>query len=247
MANETIHPGKKGGIVTYQVGETLIAREYNPHPANPRTEKQVAHRAKIKLLSQIAALFRPIIAIFPSSGKSSRSIFAKINYPKITAASTTAEIDYNSVSLTDSSRPITQVAKDIAFLSTGVRMLVGLPEEPTQDIKRMFYYIYTKTDNGKLQLLDYYLSEIRWTSRNPLYFCWANAPFEIDEEGRATRDYLIYAIGMGDNSEEATEYWSQLDVPNLEFLGLLIAEDIITHSDFFFTETSSLSWFRGTL
>lgn len=247
MKQETIKAGKKAGVVTYYVGDTLLAREYNPHPANPRTEKQVAHRAKIKMLSQIAALFSSIIAIFPSSGKSSRSIFSKINYPKINAPSTTAEIDYTSVYLTDSNRPITQVAKDIAFLTTGVRKLVGLPEEPTEDIKRVFYYIYTKTDNGKLQLLDYYLSEIRWSSRNPLFFCWANAPLDIDEEGRAARDYVIYAIGMGDNSEDATDYWQSLDVPNLEFLGQLIAEHLISANDFYFTETSSLSWFRGTL
>ena len=247
MANDTIKAGKKAGIVTYRVGDTLLAREYNPHPKNPKTERQVQQRAKIKLLSQIAAVFRPIIAIFPSSGKSSRAIFARLNYPKITASGTTAEIDFTSVSLTDSSRPITQVAKDIAFLPSGVRMLVGLPQEPTEDIKRVFYYLFGKQHNGKLVFLDYYLSEIRWSSRNPLFFCWANAPFEIDEQGKATRDYVIYAIGMGDNSEEATEYWQNLDVPNLEFLGQIIAEELITHSDFFFTETSSLSWFRGTL
>ncbi len=247
MEQETIKAGKKAGLVTYYVGDTMLAREYNPHPHNPRTEKQVQQRAKIKLLSQIATLFQPIIAIFPSSGKSSRSIFAKINYPKIAAKSTTAEIDYQLVSLSDSLRPITQVAKDIAYLSIGVRKLIGLPEEPTEDIKRVFYYIYTKTDNGKLQLVDYYLSEIRWTSSNPLFFCWANAPLDIDEEGRAARDYVIYAIGMGDNSEEATDYWQNLDVPNLEFLGQLIAEHLISANDFYFTETSSLSWFRGTL
>ena len=247
MATETIKSGKKGGIVTYKVGDTMLAREYNPHPANPKTERQVQQRAKIKLLAQIAAVFRPIIAIFPSSGKSSRAIFARLNYPKITASGTTAKIDFTSVSLTDSSRPITQVAKDIAFLPSGVRMLVGLPQEPTEDIKRVFYYLFGKQDNGKLIFLDYYLSEIRWSSRNPLFFCWANAPFEIDEHGRASRDYLIFAIGMGDNSEEATEYWSQLDVPNLEFLGQIIAEHLISANDFYFTETSSLSWFRGTL
>lgn len=247
MEQETIKAGKKAGLVAYYVGDTMLAREYNPHPANPRTEKQVQQRAKIKLLSQIAAIFRPIIAIFPTSGSSSRAIFSRLNYPKITAPSTTAEIDYTSVALTDSNRPITQVAKDIAFLTTGVRKLVGLPEEPTEDIKRVFYYIYTKTDNGKLQLLDYYLSEIRWSSRNPLFFCWANAPFEIDELGRATKDYVIYAIGMGDNSEEATDYWNSLEVNNLEFLGQIIAEHLISANDFYFTETSSLSWFRGTL
>lgn len=247
MAQDTIKAGKKAGIVTYQVGETMLAREYNKHPANPRTERQVTHRAKIKLLSQVAAVFRPIIAIFPSSGKSSRAIFARLNYPKITASGTTADIDYTSVSLTDSERPITQVAKDIAFLPSGVRKLVGLPQEPTEDIKRVFYYLFGKQDNGKLVFLDYYLSEIRWSSRNPLFFCWANAPFEIDEQGRATRDYVIFAIGMGDNSEQATEYWLNLDVPNLEFLGQIIAKNLISSNDFYFTDTSSLSWYRGNL
>lgn len=247
MAQDTIKAGKKAGIVTYQVGDTLLAREYNPHPANPKTEKQVQQRAKIKLLSQIAAVFRVIIAIFPTSGKSSRSIFARLNFPKITAVGTTAEIDFASVSLTDSTRPITQVAKDIAFLPSGVRMLVGLPEEPTQDIKRVFYYLFGKQDNGKLVFLDYYLSEIRWSSRNPLFFCWANAPFEIDNQGRATRDYLIYAIGMGDYSQAATDYWQNLDVPNLEFIGQIIAQNLISSNDFYFTDTSSLSWYRGNL
>ena len=247
MEQDTIKAGKKAGIVTYRVGDTLLAREYNPHPANPKTERQVQQRAKIKLLSQIAAVFRPIIAIFPSSGKSSRAIFARLNYPKITASGTTAMIDFTSVSLTDSSRPITQVAKDIAFLPSGVRMLVGLPQEPTEDIKRVFYYLFGKQDNGKLVFLDYYLSEIRWSSRNPLFFCWANAPFEIDEQGKSTRDYVIYAIGMGDNSEEATDYWQNLDVPNLEFLGQIIAENLISSTDFYFTDTSSLSWYRGNL
>ena len=247
MANETIKAGKKAGIVTYRVGETMLAREYNPKPKNPKTKLQVIQRSKIKLLSQIAAVFRPIIAIFPSSGKSARAIFAKINFQKIDVSGTTAEIDYTSVSLTDSTRPITQVAKDIAFLPSGVRMLVGLPQEPTEDIKRVFYYLFGKQDNGKLVFLDYYLSEIRWSSRNPLFFCWANAPFEIDEQGRATRDYVIYAIGMGDNSEEATDYWQNLDVPNLEFLGQIIAENIISSTDFYFTDTSSLSWYRGNL
>ena len=247
MATETIHHGKKGGIVTYKVGDTMLAREYNPHPKNPKTERQVQQRAKIKLLSQIAAVLRPIIAIFPSSEKSSRAIFARLNYPKITASGTTAEIDFTSVSLTDSSRPITQVAKDIAFLPSGVRMLVGLPQEPTEDIKRVFYYLFGKQDNGKLVFLDYYFSEIRWSSRNPLFFCWANAPFEIDNQGRATRDYLIYAIGMGDYSQAATDYWNNLDVPNIGLLGQLIAEKLISSTDFYFTDTSSLSWYRGNL
>ena len=246
MANEIIKYGKVGGLITYKVGDNVCFRALQAHVNNPRTEKQTAHRAKIKLLSQLGAVFRPIIAIFPTSGKSSRSIFARLNYHQITARSTTAEINYTSVTLTDSNRPITQVTKDVAFLPSGVRKLIGLPDEPTQDIKRVFYYLFSKTDNGKLCFVDFYLSEIRWSSRNPLYFCWALAPFEIDEQGKATKDYVVYAIGMGDNSQEATDYWETLDVPNIELLGQIIAEGIISDNDYYFTATTSFSWFRGT-
>lgn len=245
MADEIIKYGKVGGVITYKVGDNVYCRALQAHVHNPRTEKQVAHRAKIKLLSQLGAVFRPIIAIFPTSGKSSRSIFARLNYPNITVRSTTAEIDYTSVTLTDSNRPITQVAKDIVFLQDRWRKLIGLPEEPTQDIKRVFYYLFSKTDNGKLVFVDYYMSEIRWSSRNPLYFCWALAPIDIDEQGKATRDYVVYALGMGDNSQQATDYWENLDVPNLELLGQIIAEGLITDADYYFTETTSFAWHRG--
>lgn len=245
MAEDNIKLGKRGGIIFYKVGENVLSRAYTPKVANPNTLKQVRQRAKIKLLSQIGALFRPIIAIFPGSGKSSRAIFAHLNYPKITALSTTAEIDYSSVSMTDSTRPITQVVKNVEFVPSGMRKLIGLPEEPTEDIQRVFYYLLTKTDNGKLVFVDYYLSETRKSARLPIYFCWALAPFEIDEQGKSTRDYVVYAIGMGDNSEDATDYWESLDVPNIELLGQLIAEGRITETDFYFTETSSFAWSKG--
>lgn len=245
MEEDNIKLGKRGGIIYYKVGNTILSREYTPKVANPNTLKQVRQRAKIKLLSQIGALFRPIIAIFPSSGKSSRSIFSKINYPKIDAPSTTAEIDYSSVSLTDSNRPITQVTKVIEFGPSGVRKLIGLPDEPTEDIQRVFYYLFSKQDNGKLVFVDYYLSETRKSARLPLYFCWALATFDIDEQGKSTKDYVVYAIGMGDNSEDATDYWDSLDVPYIGYLGQLIAEGLITDADFYFTETTSLAWLKG--
>lgn len=245
MAEDNIKLGKRGGIIYYKVGDTILSREYTPKVANPNTLKQVQQRAKIKLLSQIGALLRPFIAIFPSSGKSSRSIFAQLNYPKITAPSTTAEIDYSSVSLTDSNQPITQVAKDVEFVPSGVRKLIGLPEEPSQDIQRVFYYLFTKTDNGKLVFVDYYLSETRKSARLPYYFCWSLAPFDIDEQGKSTKDYVVFSIGMGDNSEQATDYWDSIDVPEIGYLGQLIAEGIITDADFYFTETTSLAWLKG--
>lgn len=246
MADKTIKYGKVGGLITYKVGDNVYFRALQAHVHNPQTERQVAHRAKIKLLSQISAIFRFFIAIFPTSGSSSRAIFARLNYPNITALSTTAEIDYTSVSLTDSNRPLPQVQRDIVPINTGYRPYIHFLDEPTQDIQRVFYYLFTKTDNGKLSLVDYYLSERRTTPTATGFFNWANAPIEVDTDGKSLHDYVVFAFGMGDNSEQATQHFQDLDVNYLEKVAWLIKENLITSADYYFTETRSLSWFRGT-
>lgn len=245
MAQQEYKTGKKAGVITYKVGDTYLVREYTPKVHNPRTEKQVQQRAKIKLLSQIAALMRFCIAIFPSSGKSSRSIFSRLNYTLINAFSTTAEIDFSSVYLTDSTNPLPQVEKDVVFIDSRFRKYIHFLNEPTADIKRVFYFLFTKTDNGKLSLVDYYLSERRTTPTARGFFNWAGATFEIDENGKSLYDYVVYAVGMCDNSEEATEYFLNLDVDYIEQVGRLISEKLITSADYYFTETKSLLWHRG--
>lgn len=245
MALQQIKTGKKAGVITYKVGDTYLVREYTPKVHNPRTEKQVQQRAKIKLLAQITAILRFFIAIFPSSGKSSRSIFSRLNYPLINAPSTTAEIDFSSVYLSDSTNPLPQVEKDVVFVDTRFRKYIHFLNEPTADIKRVFYFLLTKTDNGKLSLVDYYLSERRTTPTARGFFNWAGATFEIDENGKSLYDYVVYAVGMCDNSEEATEYFLNLDVDYIEQVGRLISEKLISSTDYYFTETKSLLWHRG--
>lgn len=245
MADEIIKYGKVGGLITYKVGDNVYFRALQAHVHNPRTQKQVAHRAKIKLLSQLGAIFRQFIAIFPTSESSSRAIFARLNYPNITAHSTTATIDYKSVLLTDSNRSITQVVKDVVPVGIGYRPYLHFIDEPTADIKRVFYYLFTKFDNGSLSLVDYYLSERRTTPTATGFFNWASAPIEVDEDGKSLHDYIVFTFGMGDNSEEATEHFQELDVDYLEKVAWLIKENLITSTDYYFTETSSLAWFRG--
>lgn len=245
MTLQPIKTGKKGGIITYYVGETMLAREYNPHPADPKTQKQVAHRAKIKLLSQIAALFRFFIAIFPSSGKSSRAIFARLNYTQINALNTTATIDFTQIVISASSFPLTPIERSVSMVADRWRKRIYLNEYPEEEIKRVFYFLFRKTDDGKLSLSDYYLSERRTTPANPGFFNWAGAGFEIDDNGKSLYDYVVYAVGMCDNSEEATEYFINLDVEYIEQVGRLISEKLITSADYYFTETRSLLWHRG--
>lgn len=245
MDLQQIKTGKKAGVITYKVGDTYLVREYTPKVHNPRTEKQVQQRAKIKLLAQLTAILRFFIAIFPSSGKSSRAIFQRLNFPFITAQNTIASLNYSQVLLSDSLQPLPQVEKDVVFVDTRFRRYIHFHDEPTADIKRVFYFLFTKTDNGKLSLVDYYLSERRTTPTATGFFNWAGAPIEVDTDGKSLHDYVVYAVGMCDNSEEATEYFLNLDVDYIEQVGRLISEKLISSADYYFTETKSLSWYRG--
>lgn len=245
MALQEIKAGKKAGVITYRVGDTYLVREYNPRPANPRTEKQVQQRAKIKLLSQIAAIFRFIIAIFPTNGRSARAQFSSLNWKKISAQDETAQIDYTQIVISNSSFPIPPIDRSVSLVADRWRKRIFVNEDPAEEVKRVFYFLFKKETDGKFTLADYYLSERRTTPANPGFFNWAGTGFEIDDNGKSLYDYVVYAVGMCDNSEEATEYFRNLDVEYIEQIGRLISEKLLSSADYYFTETKSLSWFRG--
>jgi hypothetical protein len=138
-----------------------------------------------------------------------------------------------------------QVEKSVVLVDTRFRKYINFSEEPTEDIKRVFYFLFTKSDNNKLSLVDCYLSERRTTPTATGFFNWATAPIEVDTDGKSLNDYVVYAVGMGDNSEEATEYFLNLDVDYIEQVGRLISEKLISSADYYFTETKSLLWHRG--
>lgn len=245
MAAEHYRTGKKAGVVTYEAGGQLIVREYNPHPANPRTIKQIQQRAKIKLLSQIGALMRFCIAIFPTDGRSARAQFSSLNWKKISAQDETAQIDYTQIVISASSFPLPPIDRSVSVVAERWRKRIYVAEDPAEEVQRVFYFLFKKETDGKFTLADYYLSERRTTPANPGFFNWAGAGFEIDDSGHSLYDYVVYAVAMCDKSEEATEKFLNLDVDYIEQVGRLIAEKLITSADYYFTETRSISWYRG--
>ena len=106
MANENIKYGKVGGLITYKVGDNVYFRALQAHVHNPRTQAQTEHRAKIKLCSQISTIFRHFIAIFPSSGKSSRALFQRYLFQNITFNAGQAEKSIRGIDLTHTITPI---------------------------------------------------------------------------------------------------------------------------------------------
>lgn len=247
MTNETIKQGKKAGIVTYQVGDTMLAREYNPHPANPRTDRQVANRAKIKLLSQIAAVFRVIIAIFPSSGKSARSIFSHLNWSSIYSDGLTARFNLLDLKLTDSTISLGPIQKLVASTGFRSRVWLFLPDPPPSDVRAVFYYVFHLDECGKLVFDEYAVQEYIDQHADIGYFAKWMLNFKVDQDETPQYDYYVFAFGMVPLTSDAWDKWTSHPYEPAEWLANVIKAKYITADDFSFTETRSLSWYRGEL
>ena len=246
MANETFRSGKKGGLVTYKVGDTMLAREYNPHPANPRTEKQVAHRAKIKLLSQIAAIVRDIIAIFPTSGKSARSLFLADNWQFMDGHELVAEYVMQFLRLTHSDIQLVPIAYHCNNSEFGFIRWIKMDEEPQEYVNVVFYYLFTRDEQGKIYLLDMHNTDTRGVRPDRQYYRWNCDAIKVDENGKTIADYYVFGFAMSFLTEEAETAWEDNPYFPPEFIAPQIKEHLITPNLFQFTETKYLFIPRGS-
>lgn len=247
MANETIKQGKKAGLITYKVGEILLAREYNPNPTNPKTEKQVSHRAKIKLLSQIAAIFRAIIAIFPTSGKSARSIFLALNWQSVYTDGIKAKFRLTDLKLTDSVTPLGSLNKLVAASLQIDRVWLYISEPPPQEVGAVFYYIFHVDELGNIVFDEYRHQEVRDERTDIGYFPAWFTNFHLTTDRKAEFDYYMFALGMIGLTPDAWQKWVEEPYEPCQLLANVIKGKYITADDFAFTETRSLSWYRGEL
>jgi len=71
--------GKVGSSVFAISGGEQIVRQYNPQVSNPSTDAQVEQRAKLKLMSQVAAALAPAIAFKKQGLVSARNQFVSKN------------------------------------------------------------------------------------------------------------------------------------------------------------------------
>ena len=101
--------GRKGDAVFAVRGGEQIVRQYNPIVANPKTEAQVENRAKLKLCSQLGAIFAPVLAIPSQGAKSGRNVLSSLIYPKMDYSTGEAKVHLDQIPLTNSHRPISGV------------------------------------------------------------------------------------------------------------------------------------------
>lgn len=221
--------GKIGSIVFATSGGETIAREYNPHVANPSTMAQVNQRARLKLMSQLSAALAPVIVIPKQGLVSSRNAFTKLNFDASMASNGVAQITYENVQLTNGTLALPTIEATRAQES-GIS--IKLAENASGSVDRVVYILYRKTSEQKLQLVTSVIAEGAGVDGK----FNASLPYV---EG----DIVLYAYGMRDTSESASAKYGNMQVANAVDIARLTAYRNISTEDFQFTQTRGATMF----
>lgn len=238
--------GKIGSIVFSTSGGQTIAREYNPHVANPNTMAQINQRARMKLMSQLSASLSPVIAMRKEGLTSARNKFVQKNFGASYASEGVAQISYENVQLTSGNSALPQIKWETSTDTDVPRLLAYFSDEPSASISRVVWCLFRKTDEGKLELVTSIITSQRGASGGTEFFevAFQNIPLNEDT-GVLEYDYVIYAYGMSDTSERATARYGNLNVQSATDIARLIATRTISFEDYQFTQTRGTSANRG--
>lgn len=228
--------GKIGSIVFSTSGGETIAREYNPHVANPNTQAQVDQRAKMKLMSQLSASLAPVIAMTKEGLVSKRNKFVKRNFDACYALGGVAQITYENLQITEGNAALPALHIQTALGNDNIDLGVMLSDNPSITINRVVYCLFRKTDEMKL---EYVTSQII-TQREQSDFS-PNFTFLCQFGQVPVAEYVIFAYGMSDSSERATAQYGNLNVVTASDLAKLVASRALSFQDYQFTQTRSIT------
>lgn len=223
--------GKVGAVVYAVSGGQQIAREYQPHVANPSTEGQVNNRSRFKLLSQLSASLKPVIAIRKEGLVSARNQFQSLNYGATSFDGETAKINLNVVQLTKSN------ASFVGFHANragGSHIVVTL-NAAAPNLDRVVYAAYQKRLDGSLLLLDSVVTSEAGADNK------FQANLAYTEES-----VVVYAYGMRDVDAAMTAKFGNLNAPTAENVAKLIVSSTENAAGVSLTKTAGLTMNEGT-
>lgn len=182
--------GKVGNSVWAISGGEQIVRPYNPNVTNPNTDAQVAQRAKLKLMSQLAAALAPALGFAKKGLVSARNQFVSKNIALATFTDENAVVNVTDLQLTPSETPIPGVSPTAGGSGS---LNVALEAAAPADVKRVAYFVYRQTENDKLEYVASKIISVAGDGRTfPTSFS--------DVAG----DLVVYAYGVKDANASAT-------------------------------------------
>lgn len=144
--------GKLGASVFAISGGKQIVRQYNPQVANPNTDAQVAQRAKLKLMSQLAADLSSAIAFAKQGLVSARNQFVSKNIGLVTWGLNKAQIPYEFIQLT----PGGKVAPDatVSRVSQSATVTVQVSSSVDAAIKKVIVVAVDASEDERLKVVN---------------------------------------------------------------------------------------------
>lgn len=215
--------GKMADVVMVVRNGTQLARKYQPIVANPSTAAQVAARARLKLMSQLAAVMGPYIAIRREGIVSARNLFVSRNYRLSSYSNSTASMDLNSVQLTASvvSLPNVVVVRDQTNISLSISSATG-----NESLSRVVYIAFVKEADESL----------RFYAQTVVSEAGVNNNFLASIPGTG-RSVVVYAYGMRDNTDAARAVFGDMEVPTAQYVAQLVVTRVLSEVDVTLTET----------
>lgn len=226
--------GKIGSIVFSTSGGETIAREYNPHVANPNTQAQVDQRARMKLMSQLSAALAPVIVMQKEGLVSKRNKFVQKNFDACYALNGEAQITYENVQITEGNTSLPALTITGGVEANKLHFTIGLIAEPSATINRIVYCLFRKTAEGKLEFVTSYICSRRGGEEG-------SYPFDHEFANLAVAEYVVFAYGMSDTSERATAEYGNLNVVTASDLARLVATRTINYQDYQFSQTRAIT------
>lgn len=182
--------GKLGASVFAISGGEQIVRQYNPQVTNPSTDAQVAQRAKLKLMSQIAAAMSVVLAYKKQGLVSARNQFVSRNIGLCTYTEADgAKCEIVKLDITGGKLPLPMLSVREEAAGYAVQLVAA----PSARIKRVLYAAFTVNDDGKLV----YLTSALATEPD------ASGLFPMSLDG-VTGEGYIFAYGIADNDASVT-------------------------------------------
>ena len=222
--------GKKGADVFSIRNGVQIVRQWNPEPYNPKTPAQVQSRAKMKLLSQVGAAVKPIIAIQREGLKTPRNLFISKNYDIVSYANNEAQIALQDMQLTNSSIALASFTAE----RSANKINVELTQDMSGSLDRVVYLVLSCPSN----------QELIPQGSIVVSAAGADGTFagELDDvEG----DIVVYAYGIRDNNAASRVKFSDLGVDPGLTVAKIIASRTLSSTDYSLTETRGLQLASG--
>lgn len=178
--------GKLGASVFAISGGEQIVRQYNPKVSNPNTDAQAEQRAKLKLMSQLAADLAQTIAFQKKGLVSARNQFISANIGKCTFENNEASVNVNTLDLTGGT---VQIPLPALNGENGVQLSAAAPAS----VNAVLYAIYKRGKDNQLNLVGQKIVSEAGENNN--------FPTTI-EHGNGLM--VIYAYGILNNGKAST-------------------------------------------